>query len=72
MISATKIRSGVFVCGIAGIIISAAVVVASYLRPIDTTDYLKQAEEAIPWIQSGLVSAFDGGGYWELLWLCCF
>jgi hypothetical protein len=60
MISATRIRSGVFVCGIAGIIISMAVVVGSYLRPINTTDYIQQAEEAVPWVQSGFLSAMAG------------
>jgi uncharacterized membrane protein YbjE (DUF340 family) len=35
-------------------------VIASFLRPIDTQDYLKQADEARPWIVWGLSTALIG------------
>jgi hypothetical protein len=40
--------------------ISIVAVIGSFLRPVDTTDYFKQADEGRPWVQSGLLSAMAG------------
>ena len=61
-----KIRSAIFACGLLSLFLSIALIVASYVRPVDTTDYFKQADEARPWITWGLDSAMIA------LPLCCF
>lgn len=66
MIGAATIRSVAFALGVAAIALSLLVVIGSYLRPIATTDYLKQAKEARPWISWGFDSAVTG------LFLCFF
>jgi hypothetical protein len=56
----TRTRTALFVCGIAAILLSLALVLGSFLPHVDTTDYLKQADEGVPWIQWGLGSATIG------------
>ena len=60
MIARTTIRSAAFAFGMSAIALSLLVVIRSYLRPVDTTDYFKQADEARPWISWGFDSAVIG------------
>jgi hypothetical protein len=60
MSAVAKIRSVAFACGIVGVMVSISLVVGSFIRHVDTTNYIKQAEEGVPWVDSGLVSAFAG------------
>lgn len=60
MIAAAKVRSGAFALGLTAIAVSIAVIIGSYLRAIDTSDYFKQADEARPWISWGFNSAGIG------------
>jgi hypothetical protein len=65
-----KIRPIIFAIGIAAILLSLSIAVASYLRPVDTPDYLKQAQEAVPWAQVGLFSGATGllFSFWGRKW----
>lgn len=60
MKTAARARSVAFSFGIAAAVLSLLVVIGSYLRPVDTTDYFKQADEARPWISWGFDSAVVG------------
>jgi multisubunit Na+/H+ antiporter MnhG subunit len=71
---AAQIRRVLFVCGIAALAISVALVVGSYLRPVKFHDYFKQADEARPWVNWGMDSAligfafcFFGTGRWRIV-----
>ncbi|HEX4007146.1 MAG TPA: hypothetical protein VHX60_13305 [Acidobacteriaceae bacterium] len=66
MIAPTQSRPIAFVAGFSLVLLSLALVVASYLRPVDTKDYLKQAYEGVPWVIFGLGFAAAG------LLLCLF
>jgi len=57
-----KLRQAVFGCGLASILISLLAIAGAYLRHVDTSDYLKQADEAVPWIRVGFGAAFLGFG----------
>jgi hypothetical protein len=69
----TRIRIALFACGAAGVMLSLSLVIGSFLRHVDTTDYLKQANEGVPWVRWGLGSAligfalcFLGRNWWRL------
>jgi hypothetical protein len=70
--NAARIRTALFACGIAGLTLSLSLVIASFLRHVDTTDYFKQADEARPWISwgfdtaaAGFVLSFFGRRWWR-------
>lgn len=61
MTTGAVFRPIAFGCGATAIMISFAILIRCYVRPpVDTTDYLRQAYEAAPWILYGL--AFAAGG----------
>jgi len=66
VIAVTRVRNALFVCGIAGVLLSLSLVIGSFLRHVDTANYLKQADEGVPWVRWGFGSAVVG------LLLCCF
>jgi hypothetical protein len=66
MIAFGKIRSVAFAFGVAAVVVSLGLVGGSYLRPVDSMDYFKQADEARPWIGWGFDCAALG------LFLCFF
>jgi hypothetical protein len=46
-------RAGVFYSGVFALLASLALLSASYLRPVRSTDYLQQGRDAVPWVQWG-------------------
>jgi hypothetical protein len=73
MKEAAGIRTALFVCGVSAILLSLALVVGSFLRRADTTDYLKQADEGVPLVlwgsgSGGIGSAlcFFGRRWWRV------
>jgi hypothetical protein len=69
---AAQIRRALFVCGIALVLLSVGLVAGSYLRHVDTQDYLKQANEGVPWVRwgfcsssLGVVLSFFGKKWWR-------
>jgi hypothetical protein len=56
----TRLRQGIFYCGLAALTVSLATLVGSYVRPVRSTDYMKQFYEALPWLRWGTASAFLG------------
>jgi hypothetical protein len=60
MIHAIKIRPIIFALGVVGVALSLSAFVASYFRHVATTDYLKEANEGIPWVEFGLATAASG------------
>jgi hypothetical protein len=60
MIRALKVRPVMFALGVAGILLSLSAFVGSYFRHVDTTDYFKQADEGVPWVEFGLASSTAG------------
>jgi hypothetical protein len=57
---AALIRRALFVCGVISASLSAALLAGSFLRHVDTQDYLKQADEGVRWVQWGLGSSLLG------------
>jgi len=55
-----QIRRIAFLCGICALLISIATLVGSFVRPVHSTDYFKQFEEAEPWLHWGFGSAVVG------------
>jgi len=53
-------RRALFYCGLAAIFSSVMVLMGTYLRPVCSTEYLKQYEEALPWLYCGLATACVG------------
>jgi hypothetical protein len=53
-------RRVLFVCGLAAVGLSIGLVVASFIRPVHSQDYLEQAREGVPWVRWGLASALIG------------
>ena len=56
------------------VILSLALIVAVCNRHVDTQDYLKQADEGVPWVQWGLGSSvigfvfcFFGRRWWRVI-----
>ena len=66
MVNFTQIRILLFRIGIAAATLAMLNWPTAYLHRANTTDYLKQAVEAIPWINRGLVFSLLA------LSLCCF
>jgi hypothetical protein len=71
---ATQARRTLFFCGLAAMALSLALVTGSYIRPVRTHDYFKQADEARPWVNWGLNTAivsfglcFFGTGRWRIV-----
>ena len=46
-------RAVVFYSGVFALLASLALLSASYLRPVRSTDYLQQGRDAVPWVQWG-------------------
>lgn len=68
-----RIRIGLFACGLAGALFSLSLVIGNFLRHVDTIDYLKQADEAVPCIRLGFGCAllsfplcFFGKRWWRI------
>jgi hypothetical protein len=71
---AAQIRRTLFFCGVVAMVLSIALVIGSYIRPVRTDDYFKQADEARPWVNWGLYTAlvcfafcFFGTGRWRIV-----
>jgi multisubunit Na+/H+ antiporter MnhG subunit len=71
---AAQIRRAMFFCGIVAMVLSIALVIGSYIRPVRTDDYFKQADAARPWVNWGLDTAlvgfafcFFGTGRWRIV-----
>jgi len=60
MTHTTRFRTIAFLVGVAAVLASLSTFIAAHFRPIDTSDYLKQGEEGVPWVQFGLGSAAVG------------
>jgi hypothetical protein len=60
MTAREQVRRAIFACGSAAVLLSIALIVAGYNRHVDTTDYLKQADEGVPWVRWGLGSSIVG------------
>jgi uncharacterized membrane protein YbjE (DUF340 family) len=73
MSTAVIIRRTLFVCGVVSVLLSVSLVVGSFIRHVDTNDYLKQADEGVPWVRWGLGSSllgfvfgFFGNKWWRV------
>ena len=55
-----SIRPKLFSLAIAALATSGAILIGSYARHVQATDYLKQADEALPWVDCGLTTAVFG------------
>ena len=53
-------RRALFVCGVAALVLSFALLVGSMLRPIDPGNPARQAAEMRPWSYWGILSALAG------------
>jgi len=60
MAATPSIRTVLFKLGIAATVLSGAVLIGTFARHVQATDYLKQADEGLPWVDWGLGSAFLG------------
>jgi hypothetical protein len=60
------IRNILFRLGVMTAFLSVGVWLSAYFHHTDTTDYIKQAHEAIPWINTGLLLSLIA------VVLCCF
>ena len=60
MIAISRIRIVLFIFGASAVLLSLSLVIGSFFRHVDTTDYLKQADEGVPWVIWGLCSAIAG------------
>jgi hypothetical protein len=47
-------RAVVFYSGVFVLLASLALLTASYVRPVRSTDYLQQGRDAVPWVEWGL------------------
>ena len=66
MTNVARIRTALFFCGVAAVVLSISIGIACFPQTSKTTDYLKQADEVAPWLRWGFGSAAAG------FFLCLF
>ena len=49
-----------FTCGVLAVVLSLALGIEIYMRPVTTNDYFKQAAEGFPWVMGGFGLAVTG------------